>query len=242
LSNSFRNQDLVPFWRVRSFVLSVVVFLFSTSDSIRVKIIHVAEHLAWFKWVRENYSARYFFSREALWRRIHRYISEQNSWAVFEFGVAWGYATNYWLTRVGDNVAEWHGFDSFVGLPRPWRHLPEGAFDASGFPPAIQDPRVTWHIGSVEEQLPKMRILSGPKIILFDLDIYEPTIFAWNLLSPILSQGDIVYFDEAFDQDERRVVIEGVCMDFDLSVIGFTHSSIAFQLGSRIKEIKDFRI
>ena len=45
-------------------------------------------------------------------------------------------------------------------------------------------------------------------LVLFDLDIYEPTAFAWEVISAHLRAGDVMYLDEAFDGDERRVLDE----------------------------------
>jgi hypothetical protein len=42
--------------------------------------------------------------------------------------------------------------------------------------------------------------------VLFDLDIFEPTKHVWDLVRPVLKSGDIVFFDEAFDWDERLVL------------------------------------
>lgn len=71
-------------------------------------------------------------------------------------------------------------------------------------------------------------------MVLFDMDLYEPTFFAWTFLSQSLSAGDLVYFDEGFDQDERRVSNENMRRDFEVRVIGITHLAIAFQLEKRI--------
>jgi hypothetical protein len=51
----------------------------------------------------------------------------------------------------------------------------------------MTDHRITWHVGDVELELPKLGIVAGPKIVLFDLDLYEPTLFAWKTLRPYLS-------------------------------------------------------
>lgn len=64
--------------------------------------------------------------------------------------------------------------------------------------------------------------------------MYEPTKFAWSYLLPYLHPGDLVYFDEAHDCDERRVITENVQKHFELETIGFTHTAIAFKLGRRI--------
>jgi hypothetical protein len=45
-------------------------------------------------------------------------------------------------------------------------------------------------------------------LVLFGLDIYEPTAFAWEVTSAHLRAGDVIHLDEAFDGDERRVLNE----------------------------------
>jgi hypothetical protein len=161
-------------------------------------------------------------------------IKKRVDWCVYEFGVAFGYTTNYWLLRCNKEIRTWNGFDRFTGLPRPWRDLPMNAFDANGRAPEIDDPRVTWFVGNVNELLPTVKIESCPKLIIFDLDVYEPTEFAWSYLEPYLHPGDLVYFDEAYDFDERRVITDNVQKHFSLETIGFTHTAIAFKLGQRI--------
>lgn len=116
-----------------------------------------------------------------------------------------------------------------------YHDLREKSFDVGGIPPAITDSRITWHVGDVEQESPNLEIVTGPKIILFDLDIYEPTLFAWNMLCPYLSSGDLRYFDEGFDQDDRRVINENVHLDLELIVIGFTHTAIAYKMGRRLR-------
>ena len=161
-------------------------------------------------------------------------LQKRDCWRVYEFGVAFGYTTNYWLKRSNSKIVSWYGFDRFLGLPRPWRDLPMNAFGANGRPPEIDDPRVVWFIGDVEDQLQIVEIESGPKLLIFDLDVYESTNFVWGFLYPYLHPGDLVYFDEAYDFDERRVITESVQKHFELETIGFTHTAIAFKLGRRI--------
>ena len=196
----------------------------------------LAESVEWVTYVENNFQqSKLYWKREALWNEMHLLLLERSKWTVYEFGVAWGFATNYWTSRVKHEISEWHGFDRFTGLPRSWRDLKEQAFDAGGNAPAMTDPRIIWHVGDVEQELPKLGIADGPKIVLFDLDIYEPTLFAWKMLCPFLSFGDLIYFDEGFDQDERRVIDENVRMDFELTVVGITHTAIAFKLGKRLR-------
>jgi hypothetical protein len=96
---------------------------------------------------------------------------------------------NWWLCRLDGRDVVWLGFDRFTGLPRAWREHGQGALDAGGKPPAIEDKRVHWHIGDVQYTLDVVTSIVARHtqwLLLFDRDIYEPTAFAWELLSPHL--------------------------------------------------------
>lgn len=170
---------------------------------------YVADFIAW---QQESFSEpiQGFRKREHLWRAISGRLDLSRPVLVLEFGVAWGYTTATWMELLGDRSdVEWHGFDRFTGLPRAWRDHSEGAFDAGGKPPEIADRRVTWHVGDVEDTLAEVDLSKyhGHQIlVIFDLDIYEPSLFAWNELLPHLRSGDLLYFDEAMDADERRLL------------------------------------
>ena len=112
--------------------------------------------------------------------------------------------------------------------------MSQGSFDAKGKPPKIDDSRLVWHVGDVEDLLPKLEIPSGPKVIIFDLDIFEPTYFAWNYLKDCLDKGDLLYFDEVFDQDERRILEGEVLNTFSVEVIGYTVHGIAVRILERL--------
>ncbi len=170
-------------------------------------------------------------SREHLWSALARRMDSGRSWHGIEFGVAWGYATGWWLDRFpGSPVTTWDGFDRFTGLPRAWREHDEGTFDTGGDPPLIDDPRLVWHIGDVEETVGAMdlaRVAGGGRLVLFDLDIYEPTVAAWALVQTLLQPGDLLYFDEAMDADERRVIIELVLPSGQFEYVGCTSLALA---------------
>lgn len=168
-------------------------------------------------------------TRESLWRSMITSMKD-DIWTVYEFGVAWGYVTNFWLSQDLPKLDQWHGFDRFTGLPRAWRDFEKGSFDAQGQPPAISDPRLTWHIGNVEETLPMVKHITSRKCLLLDLDLYEPTLFAFDHMSGHLSSGDILYFDELFDRDEQKVVMNFLLPRFDIKLIGCTPLAAAFQI------------
>lgn len=235
--NSFKNQDVQALRKTRNFVFSLLVSQVRRFPKLRRPLGLVAEREEWVSYVENIFGeSTFFWTRENLWRELRKELRSQKNWTVYEFGVAWGYATNHWLSRCDGLISTWHGFDRFIGLPRSWRDLDENSFYAGGVAPDIKDSRVTWHIGDVEDKLPLLEIQSGPKMILFDLDIYEPTNFAWVLLKSSLNSGDLIYFDEGYDRDERRVIDENVRKDFEVSVIGMTHTAIAFKLGNRLGE------
>jgi hypothetical protein len=70
-------------------------------------------------------------------------------------------------------------------------------------------------------------------MVVFDLDLEEPTKDVMKYLAPALKEGDIVYFDEAFDHGERRVIMECLIPVFDLQVVGTTPLAIAFKVRGR---------
>jgi hypothetical protein len=125
--------------------------------------------------------------------------------SIFEFGVAFGEATRWWLERIDSPLLRYHGFDRFTGLPQQWRGMPTGAFDAGGRAPAIDDTRVTWHVGDVENTLDDIdwAMVDGRRFFNFDLDLFRPSLAVWERIAPTLESGDILYFDEAYDSDER---------------------------------------
>jgi hypothetical protein len=174
-------------------------------------------------------------SREHLWEAMAGRMDAGRAWHGIEFGVAWGYATSWWLDRLPHApLSTWDGFDRFTGLPRAWREHGEGTFDAGGKPPAIDDGRLSWHIGDVEDTvrtLDQAKISDGGRLILFDLDLYEPTAVAWEFVQTLLQPGDLLYFDEAMDADERRILVELVLPSRRFEYVGCTSLALALMVG-----------
>lgn len=177
-------------------------------------------------------------TRDKLWQRIISSCGKDAQITVFEFGVAYGHATKWWLAHC-KLLDQHYGFDTFTGLPRPWRHFPAGAFHANGKPPAISDSRLVWHIGRVEEtfsgdilrSLPTRTNGKTKRVFIFDLDLFEPTRYVLEQVFPQLQDGDILYFDEAADWDERRALLE--TMDkysIPLELLGATPIAMALQV------------
>lgn len=187
--------------------------LFWRSPTLRQKATaagQVAEYVAW----QERVFGRrldLYSRREKLWEQCLARLNPDRPLLVLEFGVAHGYATNWWLNRLGQDVI-WHGFDRFTGLPRAWKDFGEGAFSNDGQPPEMNDPRVHWHVGDVEDTLKTVDLSAHREgkqwMVLFDLDLYEPTAFAWGVLEDYMRSGDVIYLDEAGDDDERKALDE----------------------------------
>jgi hypothetical protein len=101
--------------------------------------------------------------------------------------------------------------------------------------PPIVDERVTWHVGDVETTLPETTLTreSGEIwILFFDLDIFEPSIFAWEHLRTHLRPGDILYFDEACDRDERHLIDHHVLPTGSFELIAATPLALALEIRS----------
>ena len=65
--------------------------------------------------------------------------SSNKTSVVFEFGVAYGYSSNYFLEKIKPESYLHYGFDSFMGLSRGFREFPKGAFSTEGLHPDIDD-------------------------------------------------------------------------------------------------------
>ena len=196
----------------------------------------VADLISWRKTVFTD-SSRPLWDRESVWKAMIQEIREK-SLKAYEFGVASGYATKWWTRNLDlNNVTfEWHGFDRFSGLPRAWRGLEPGHFDIGGGPPDISHPSVHWHVGDVEKTLGKdllKREISDQFLFFFDLDLFEPSLACWQKISDIVHVGDLIYFDEIFDKDERHLVEFHVLPFFDLKPIASSPFSIAFKVESK---------
>jgi hypothetical protein len=189
----------------------IAAHLFRASSTLRHKSANAGQIGDYITWQQRVFGRQLTISgrREKLWERLAQRLDPNRPLFVLEFGVAHGRATDWWLQRLGKRDLVWHGFGRFAGLPRAWNEWDEGAFDAGGKPPAINDERVRWHVGNIEDTFGAIDLAAMRDrqwLVLFDLDIYEPTAFAWELLCPHVQPGDVIYLDEAMDRDKRRVL------------------------------------
>ena len=79
-------------------------------------------------------------------------------------------------------------------------------------------------------QIPNNRDYS--LLVFFDLDIYEPSLVAWQKLKPMLKVGDILYFDEAFDLDERSLLENHILPSGEFEFVSANWISLALEVKS----------
>ena len=158
----------------------------------------------------KSLGARVYTTRVKLWQQtILPQLSVSSSpISIFEFGVAYGEASRWWLSNLPSQTLRYGGFDLFTGLPTAWRNLPAGAFNANGQTPQIDDKRVTWFVGDVGETIKEINWNDhlGQRLFIFDLDLFSPSLAVWEVIQEQLKPGDLLYFDEAFDIDERLLL------------------------------------
>ena len=201
----------------------------SKSRTIRDSFRFVAEQAA------RSPAIPFFYSREKLWAKILEDHFD-SPWVGIEFGVASGDSTLA-ISQIENfkNCSEWNGFDTFYGLPEPWGDLPKGAFSTNGKPPRIKSNKFQWHIGDVAQTVKELdgAVLRERKVlVIFDLDLYEPSRIAWNHVVTFLKSGDVIYFDEAYEADEGRLIREiQEQLEVTLIPIGFTIMASSYLVG-----------
>ena len=188
---------------------SALRLLLRSSTFLRKRIMNVGELASYQIWLTDNFGkVKVRNSRERVWDDLGKSVHQREIHGI-ELGVAWGYLTYYWFTNSKREIIKWDAYDLFTGLPRAWRSSPVGAFSNGGNTPNLEDSRIEWHVGFVEETIQSLQIpdkRDHALVIFFDLDIFEPSLVAWEKLKVFLQPGDMLYFDEAFDVDERRLL------------------------------------
>lgn len=120
-----------------------------------------------------------------------------------EFGVWQGVTINHCAKERPD--INWHGFDSFEGLPEDWdcggKMCEKGKFSTDG-----KLPQVEWNVmlykGWFDETLPRWKEQYKDKHFTFlhmDADLYSSTIYVLNELNDMIVPGTLIRFDEFCD-------------------------------------------
>lgn len=149
-----------------------------------------------------------------------------------ELGVYRGGATSWWLASRA-NIVQWDGFDLFTGMPRAWSRTSQGDLDCGGSTPPLTDSRIRWHVGDVSSTIWGVdwaRSAGQRMLVLFDLDLYEPSLEAWRCLARVVSPGDVLWFDEAYDSDEAHLVEHDVLPTGSFDVVGYTAMGLCLKV------------
>ena len=117
-----------------------------------------------------------------------------------EFGVFKGQTLRFMASR--KPAAEFHGFDSFEGLPEDWHgfNLAKNAFSVGGKLPDVPS-NVTLHKGWFSDSLPKWREAHSGSVAFMhiDCDLYSSTVDILTYLADRIQPGTIILFDEYFN-------------------------------------------
>jgi len=190
----------------------------------------------------EGGSKTRYRTREALWERavIPALRGSGRPIRGLEFGVATGVATQWWHSNL-DSLAGWEGFDTFSGLPEPWTRAGVEVMDSGAFAPAASDDRlprieavcpITWHEGLIGDTIGGLaRNRDETLLILVDVDLLDPTrdIMSWVLANG--AEGDVIYFDEAFDPfNEGLALQEAADAGLRFETLGYTDSGLAIRV------------
>lgn len=216
-----------------SFVSSTLLRSLMKSLKFRVKVKNASDCIAFQLELSELFgNLTLAKSRNEILYSIFKHFSDSRvSYKVFEFGVAHGYLANYYLIkrrkrfrREMQFLQSWDGFDTFSGLPAAWRDRKTGEFSNFGLIPLCSDSRVEFHKGLVQETFRaklffQSRSPDCKSVFIFDLDLEDPTHYVYLEILPFLCEGDIVYFDQAFDPAERKI-LHVLLNDFQVSLLG----------------------
>jgi hypothetical protein len=195
----------------------------------------IGEICRFYLWQRSEFkNVPIYLSKEKFYNAIlQELIDDPKSTDFYEFGVAHGYATNFFIknpefeSRI---LHEYNAYDTFEGLDKPFREFPAGSFTNKGLVPAIFNEKLNWYVGLVEENFVGFTHLSCRKVIFFDLDLYEPTLFVMRIILESLKLGDYLYFDEGFDLNEFKIIEEYVMKRFEVRLVGTNFQAVCFQI------------
>lgn len=117
-----------------------------------------------------------------------------------EFGVGSGRSLRA-LRRLIPAQETLYGFDSFRGLPEPWRNLPVGTFATSY---RVRLPNTVIVEGMFADTVPRFaRQHGGERVALMhvDCDLFSSTRDVLSGLGPMIVPGTVMIFDELFGYD-----------------------------------------
>lgn len=230
--------------RLWYFVYWIIAVITKNPGKVQTKIARAGEIAAWSRYLGRkfpNEKVNLYKDKDVLRRNLFAGVKTSEKVITLELGVAYGKGSKWIINNLSTRLLEFHGFDRFTGLPRAWRGLNAGHFSTNGVPPTIEDQRVFWHVGNAEEtlrefledkncQIKLVKKRDFRLIVIFDLDILEPTLQCYETLRPFLASEDLIHFDEAFDAENEQIVLERFLKDFNVTCIGYTCEAASFKI------------
>jgi Methyltransferase domain len=151
-------------------------------------------------WLRNNKAVPTFENKNDLYGYIvGKYLKGQPI-DYLEFGVQTGYSFKMWLKANQHAESRFYGFDTFTGLPEDWTKLhKQGAFDAAGQIPDVNDSRAQFVKGLFQDTL---RSFLGSFqrqnriVVNIDSNLYSSALYTLASMDDLLTTGDIIIFDE----------------------------------------------
>lgn len=160
---------------------------------------------------------------------------------ILEFGVHSGRTVNYIAGKRPDLTV--HGFDSFKGLPEPWRDgFDTGVFSLNGLPEVRENVRL--HVGLFADVIPgflqdHMKPDSVISYIHIDCDLYSSTKDIFGLLGKYLQRGSVIVFDEYFNyhgwQNGEFLAFQEFLQDCGLSYEYLTYNHLHENVAVRLR-------
>jgi hypothetical protein len=199
------------------------------------KILSLIEALEFKIWQKKFNRIKSYSNRKKMFLAIINDLNNPKSNSskvnIYEFGVAFGELTQFIIKNIKVEY-NYHGFDTFSGLPHSWRGLPKGAISPKNKTPKFSGGEgVKFHTGLIKDTISNVDFRSdGVNLFIFDFDLYEPTLFAYKYVRENIKKGDILVFDEAFAQDERIIIENYVFLDFKYKLIRSSPFAIAFEI------------
>jgi hypothetical protein len=247
-SNSVSKQDLAEIQRIHapslfekfSYLVGPSVFkTISKSAWILQLLSYIGEIANFLIWQKKTFGTlNIFVSKRRLYLSIVSKLKCTTEFEIFEFGVAHGHTTHLLIhefQKQGIKFKRYIGFDTFTGLEQDFRNFPKGSFDNQGKFPNLSADNLFWSKGLVQITVPNTNFaLTSRKLWIFDLDLYDATYSTVVNVLPVMQPEDIIYFDEAFDPNEFKIVTEIILKTFDCLYIGTNGQALALEVKSKL--------